>query len=229
MKGPLTRAFSRESISIVKNAQSRKVILEISLFGILLSNAVNQSSAASASSGKSPVVAQCKDVFLRASYLAEETSGQGAGFLLTIQNNTSHSIEVADPIPLSVHWYALSNGHWLWRASSGSGGSLVNALHESGPLFAAQVPVNIHLSIPEHKAYTWTTFNAQTPALSYRPGCEHCTYKQEEQYRAVLAYASLPTATSSPASTFLQCGLRSQPVVMPPLSNSVTPRNSTSH
>lgn len=223
------RAFSHASILIMKDGYSSKVILKISIPSLLLSNLLNQLSAAPAALEKLPTVAQCKDVSLHASYLAEEISGQGAGFLLTIQNNTSHPIEVADPISLSIHWYAFSNRRWLWRASSGSGGSLVNALHERGPLFAAQVPIEAHLSIPEHGAYTWTTFNAQNPTLSYRPGCEHCNYKQEEQYRVVLAYALLPTVVSSPASTFLPCGLRSQPVVMPPLSNSTRSRNSVGH
>ena len=195
---------------------------------IVLSSFLNQSSTTLGSSLHELIVPQCTDVSLSASYLAEEKPGQGSGFLLTIQNNTNHSIKIADPVPLSIHWYALSAGHWLWRASSGSGGSLVNALHGSGPLFATRASTEATLSIPEHKAYTWTTFNTQAPSLAYKPGCEHCTYSHEEQYRAVLAYALLPGAASVEASPLLPCGLRSQPVVMPPLPNSYGFRNSTS-
>jgi hypothetical protein len=177
-----------------------------------------------------PVVAQCRDVTLSAAYLAEEKPGDGPGFYLQIENKRNVPVAIADPTPLSVHWYAWSGGRWLWRASSGEGGSLVNALRPTGPVFAetpgedAPRP-GMHLIAP-HSTYSWSVFTRQTPALRYRPGCQHCTYQGEEQYQAVLAYAYLPTGGDASAP-FLRCGLRSQPVVMPPLADSLAIHNSS--
>jgi len=209
--------FLRHQLSAVKRGYSRYVVFKYFLLIFLLSNPIIRPSAISQSPIKQSTVAQCKDVSFHASYLAEEKPGQGPGFLLSVQNNTNYPIEMANPIPLSIHWYAFSAGHWLWRASSGSGGSLVNALQEKGLLFAAHIPAKTSLSIPHHKTYTWTSFDAQAPTLMYRPGCEHCTYSHEEQYRAVLAYALLPVTADGQVSRLLSCGLRSTPVVMPPL------------
>jgi hypothetical protein len=175
-------------------------------------------------------VSQCKDVTLHASYLVEEKSGQGPGFLVTISNKTKSSIRIVDPAPLSVHWYAYMNGHWLWRASSGSGGSLMNAFRESGPLFAQQVsPGQIQTrSILPGASYTWAVFSGADASLAYRPGCEHCAYSGEAHYQAVLAYAvQVPEAVQY--STLLHCGLRSNPIVMPdlqatPVARSPSPR-----
>ena len=186
--------------------------------------------------GRSQVrsVPQCPHVTLTADYLAQEQAGQGSGFLLQINNNEAAAIAIPDPLPLSVHWYAEHAGHWLWRASGGSGGSLVNALHEHGPLFAAiQAPGTIPFAtrvIQPHASYSWTVFTGQTPALQFRPGCEHCTYQGEDQFRAVLAYAFIPAARSASSGQIplLPCGLRSAPVVMPPLSSSGNAHNSLS-
>ncbi len=176
------------------------------------------------------MVPQCRDVVLTAAYLAEEKPGSGPGFYLQIENRRNEPISIADPAPLSVHWYARSGGHWLWRASSGDGGSLVNALHQKGPLFAEQPsvinPVQQIRTIAPHGTYSWSVFTAQFPSLRYRPGCQHCTYLGEEQYHAVLAYAYVPAARAA-AGTLLRCGLRSQPVVMPPLAVSPPTHNSS--
>lgn len=177
-----------------------------------------------------PTVPQCRDVTLRASYLAEEKPGAGAGFLLTLHNASSEPVSVPAPVPLSVHWYAFSAGHWLWRASSGSGGSLVNAFNERGPLFAVQLSVGsphplLHTIAPNGE-YTWAVFSGGTPALRYRPGCEHCAYQGERQFRAVLAYAYLPVA-DDPRAGLLRCGLRSTPVVMPPLAMASADRHNS--
>ncbi len=176
--------------------------------------------APTAHHGGLPIVPQCTAVSLRASFLAEETPGRGAGFLLELHNDTSSPVEILDPTPLSVHWYAKTAGRWLWRASSGSGGSLVNAFSPKGPVFATvQASANEPhptRTIAAGGTYTWTAFSGGDPVLRYRPGCEHCKYPGEEQYQAVLAYAVLPSAPQS-AGNFLKCGLRSEPVVMPPL------------
>ncbi len=172
---------------------------------------------------------QCSDVTLHAAYLAEERRGQGSGFFLQIQNKRNRVIAVPDPVPLSVHWYAAKAGQWLWRSSSGSGGSLVNARRERGPLFAARAPRQaaepVLRTIAAGSTYSWTIFSSQAPALQYHPGCERCNYQGEEQFRAVLAYAYLP-ASDQEASSLLNCGLRSNPVVMPPLTDPKKPHNS---
>ena len=181
------------------------------------------------------VVPQCRDVTLSASFLAETTPGQGSGFYLTVQNRRAAPIAIPDPAPLSVHWYAQTGQRWLWRASSGSGGSLVNALREKGPLFAdpgppAAAPAAMRL-IAGHSSYNWTVFAGANPVLRYRPGCQHCAYQGEEQFHAVVAYAYLPSEKAAPepnstAARLLHCGLRSNPVVMPPLPAASDPHNS---
>lgn len=105
----------------------------------------------------------------------------------------------------------------------------MNALRESGPLFADQAPTgapapSVH-TIGPHSTYNWSVFTRDSPVLRYRPGCQHCTYKGEEQFQAVLAYAYLPSVDEA-GSTMLRCGLRSKPVVMPPLQDSLAYRNS---
>lgn len=176
------------------------------------------------------MIPQCRDVTLTASYLAEEKPGQGAGFLLRIDNHRDTPIAVADPTPLSVHWYALSGGRWLWRASSGAGGSLLNAFAPRGPVFAYHPPATEQAetgtrTIPAHDAYSWTAFTRDHPELRYRPGCEHCTYAGEETFQAVLAYAYMPPRVAGD-TPMLGCGLRSTPVVMPPLASAQEPHNS---
>ena len=176
-------------------------------------------------------VPQCTGVTLHAAYLAEEKPGGGPGFLLEIRNQGKSAVAIVDPAPLSVHWYAAAGaGRWLWRASSGSGGSLVNALHEKGALFASQAPADApepatRIILP-HAAYSWAVFSSDAPSLRYRPGCEHCAYPGEQRFRAVLAYAYLPANGATPTG-LLRCGLRSDPVVMPPLPESQKAHNSS--
>ena len=176
-------------------------------------------------------VPQCTDVTLHAAYLAEEKPGAGPGFLLEIRNQGKSAVAIADPVPLSVHWYAAAGaGRWLWRASSGSGGSLVNAMREKGALFAFQAPPDAPepatRTILPHAAYSWAVFSSAVPSLRYRPGCEHCAYPGEQRFRAVLAYAYLPATGAAPKG-LLRCGLRSDPVVMPPLPDSQKAHNSS--
>ena len=169
-------------------------------------------------------VSQCIDVHLQAAYLAEEEPGGGSGFLLKIQNERDQAVAVPAPTPVSVHWYAQSGGRWLWRASSGSGGSLANALQERGPLLAGPGSPGVQSqtlrTIPAHSSEEWAVFAADDPALRYRPGCEHCTYQGEEQFRAVIAYAYRPSVWHA-ETALLRCGLRSNPVIMPPLPQSL--------
>ena len=84
----------------------------------------------------------CRGVTLSASYLSALGPGKGPGFQFSLVNNTEHEIRMMEPVPSSAHWYALSKVHdqdrWLWRASNGAGGSLMDATNEHGPLAAYQ-------------------------------------------------------------------------------------------
>lgn len=173
-------------------------------------------------SHSSQAVAQCTDVSLHASYLVEETVGRGPAFLLEIQNSRNAAITIAEPVPLSIHWYVHTGNQWLWRASSGSGGALLDAMHEHGPVLADTLPAGKEYHSTEigpHTVYTSTVLLGSSPSLAYHPGCEHCGVDKEREYRAVLAYAMRPVPGQS-GSNWLQCGLRSNAVVMPPLEES---------
>lgn len=172
---------------------------------------------------------QCRQVTLSASFLAEEKPGDGSGFFLQIHNETKQSLQLPSPVPVSVHWYTQKGRRLLWRASSGSGGSLVNALNEHGPVLAAQLltPPASYITIAAGQSYQWPVFARQDPAVRYRPDCEHCNYLGEEQFRAVVAYAVEPLHTPD-APQMLSCGLRSAPIVMPPFVSSAPRRNSVS-
>jgi hypothetical protein len=162
----------------------------------------------------------CSHVTLSASYLAEAGPGKGPGFLFVIKNDTNAEIRLAQPVPTSAHWYAHVGQKWLWRASSGSGGSLVDANNERGEVFAYQ-PTRPpqhpeYLTVGPHSSYEWAESMKEYPALAYRPGCALCKWPDEHEYRAVFAYAYVPHPQEH-AVGLLACGLRSGPVVMPPL------------
>ena len=167
------------------------------------------------------VVPQCVGVTLNAAYLAQVTPGEGPGFLLLIQNDTDRLIKIARPFPSSAHWYAqATTGHWLWRSSSGSGGALANALSEHGPLVVypntGGSGTTGYLAVAPHAQLEAAESMRSNPVLRFRPGCERCKNPQDERYRAVLAYAYLPRPGQVEPG-LLTCGLRSGPVVMPPL------------
>jgi len=171
---------------------------------------------------KPRTIAQCAGVTLSGAYLAEATPGAGPGFLIVISNQTNQPIKLAKPFPTSAHWYAQAgDGPWLWRASSGSGGALADAFHERGPLLAGP-PSSLdpgpegYLTVGAHGTLEIVESMRSNPILRFRPGCEHCSNPQDERYRAVLAYAYLPD-TDLAGRGLLQCGLRSGPIVMPPL------------
>jgi hypothetical protein len=176
-------------------------------------------SAQLGAAGRSLTVPQCTGVTLEADYLAQVTAAEGPGFLLVITNNTDQPIKLARPLPTSVHWYAqVGSGPWLWRASSGGGGALADAMREHGPLLAYARAVAgarpEYLTVGAHQRLETAESMQKTPTLRFRPGCERCRNPQDERFRAVLAYAYLP----APGETgVLSCGLRSGPVVMPPL------------
>jgi hypothetical protein len=167
-----------------------------------------------------PVVPLCsRSIVFTASYLAEAHPGDGPGFLFRIENHTAKPIRLAEPVPSSAHWYARVGRKWLWRASSGSGGSLVNAIHERGPVFAyrsGEDDADPHyLAVPAHGKYEWTASERDNPVLDYQPRCEHCNYPGEHDYKAVFAYAWLPSPGRH-VPHLLPCGLRTNLVDMPP-------------
>jgi len=167
-----------------------------------------------------PVVPLCsRSIVFTASYLAQTHPGGGPGFLFRIENHTAAPIRLAEPVPSSAHWYARVGSKWLWRASSGSGGSLVNAIQERGPVFAYRADDNgadpQYLTVPAHGKYEWAAAERDNPVLDYQPRCAHCNYPGERDYKAVFAYAWLPPQGQS-VPNLLRCGLRSNLVDMPP-------------
>jgi hypothetical protein len=143
---------------------------------------------------------------------------QGSGFRFSVVNKTSRAIQLAEPIPSSSHWYARSHGRWLWRASNGAGGSLVNAGNPLGRVAvypaAAGSGETKWVTLPAHKSREWTESQQENPALAYKPGCALCSYPGESEYQVVFAYAYLAPGGQQPGQ--LPCGLRSAPVPMPP-------------
>jgi hypothetical protein len=179
----------------------------------------------SPAAGKPPAasVPPCRGITLSASYLAELGSGKGAGFGFSLVNNTAREIKMVEPVPSSSHWYARTTVHnqglWLWRASNGGGGSLVDAMQERGPLAAYRAPAGSVLpgvfSVKPHESRQWVENELENPVLEYKPGCPICSYPGEREYRVVFAYAYLP-ADKENREGLLACGLRSNPVPMPP-------------
>ena len=167
-----------------------------------------------------PTVPLCpRQITLTASYLAETVPGKGPSYLFRIKNETARPITLAEPVPSSAHWYARVGNRWLWRASSGAGGSYVDAINEKGPVFAYQ-PKDViaepkYISVLAHSSYEWTAGEHEIPALSYKPSCARCNYPGEHVYKAVFAYAYLPPAQEHKEG-LLACGLRSNLVDMPP-------------
>jgi hypothetical protein len=166
-----------------------------------------------------PYVAPCAGITLSANYLAEIGPLHGPGFQFRIENHTASEIRLEQPVPSSTHWYARVGGRWYWRASAGSGGALVNALSEHGLMFAYRPPAPpdhpSYLVVAAHGAQEWSEPMLENPTIAYRPSCAHCNYPGESEYQAVFAYAYLP-APREDAHGLLRCGLRSQPVPMPP-------------
>lgn len=175
--------------------------------------------AAGAPRGSSYVL-PCSGVSLTASYLAEAGPGAGPGFLFRIDNGTGKPIRLAQPVPSSAHWYARVGGRWLWRASAGRGGALVDAEREHGAMFAYRPPVEStdaeYLTVPAHGSKEWSEAMRDHPAIEYRPSCAKCNYPGEKEYQAIFAYAWLPNAAEN-VTDLLRCGLRSAPVPMPPV------------
>ena len=161
----------------------------------------------------------CPGVTLSANYLALAGPDQGPGFRFVLVNRTGREIRLAQPVPSSSHWYARSHGRWLWRASNGAGGSLLDAGNEHGRVVVYAPPpgaeANI-LTLPPHQSREWTESQRENPVLEYKPGCPICSYPGEREYQVVFAYAYL-AAAGQPAG-ILSCGLRSAPVPMPPKS-----------
>jgi hypothetical protein len=172
-----------------------------------------------------PYVLPCAGVTLRASYVADAGAGGGPGFAFHLANNTGKEIQLEQPVPSSAHWYARVGMRWMWRASAGRGGALVNALQENGPMFAYRPAVPPehaeYLTVPAHGAQDWVAPMRDDPAIQYRPSCARCNYPGETEYQAVFAYAYLPNAEEH-APDLLRCGLRSAPVPMPPVALKTT-------
>lgn len=189
-------------------------------FGIILSSSMLSILAATHAPG--PTIPQCSTkIVFTASYLAETKPGEGVGFFFSIENKTEKPIRLAEPVPSSSHWYARVGNRWLWRASSGAGGSLVDAINERGQVFAYQPKAALenpkYLTVPAGGHIEWAQSERENPALAYKPSCALCNYPGEHEYKAVFAYAYLPPAEEH-ADDLLACGLRSNLVILPPKS-----------
>lgn len=174
-----------------------------------------------AASARRPLVSVpvCQGVTLSASYLTAVGPQNVPGFQFFLKNNTGREIRLAEPVPSSSHWYALAHGKWLWRASNGAGGSLLDASNERGRLVVykaagTDVP-DRSFSVQAHQARQWVESELENPVLAYNPGCPICSYPGEREYRVVFAYAYLP-GDRQQGEGFLACGIRSKPVPMPP-------------
>jgi hypothetical protein len=167
-----------------------------------------------------PYVLPCAGVTLQANYIAETGGAAGPGFAFHIENKTGKDIRLEQPVPSSVHWYARVGLRWLWRASAGRGGALVDALRENGPMFAfrpSAAPEHAeYLTVHAHGSQDWVVSMRDDPAIQYRPSCARCNYPGETEYQAIFAYAYLPNPEEH-APDLLHCGLRSSPVPMPPV------------
>jgi hypothetical protein len=199
---------------------SRSAMARLRLFSGILLPFLFISSLAAPARTPGPTVPLCSRLItFKASYLVDIGKGAGPGFLFSIENGTPKPITLAEPVPSSAHWYARVGNRWLWRASSGAGGSYVDAINEKGPVFAyrpSKAPADPkYITVPAHGHYEWTAGEQQIPALSYKPSCALCNYPGEHDYQAVFAYAYLPPAEEH-KDGLLACGLRTNLVPMPP-------------
>jgi hypothetical protein len=161
----------------------------------------------------------CSGVSLSANYLAAVGPDRGPGFRFVLVNRTAREIRLAQPVPSSSHWYARAHGRWMWRASNGAGGSLLDAGNEHGRVvvYAAAPGTETELlTLPPHQSKEWIESMKENPVLEYKPGCALCSYPGEREYQVVFAYAYL--AGASQPGGLLSCGLRTAPVPMPPKS-----------
>ena len=164
-------------------------------------------------------VPACKGVQFSASYLSTTYPYKAPAFQFTVKNDTNQEIRFEEPMPSSSHWYALEQGRWLWRASNGAGGSLVDATDERKGLIVYQpsyprIPGKF-FSVKPHQVSQWIESEVENPVLAYNPRCPICSYPGERVYQVVFAYAYLPDEQQK-AAGFVTCGVRTKPVPMPP-------------
>jgi hypothetical protein len=159
----------------------------------------------------------CSGVSFSANYLVSVGPELVPGFRFVLVNQTGREIKLAQPVPSSSHWYARTHGRWLWRASNGAGGSLLDAGNEHGRVVVYAPPAGAEtkfLTLAPHQTREWIESQRENPVLEYKPGCPMCSYPGEREYQVVFAYAYL--AGGSQPAGLLSCGLRSAPVPMPP-------------
>lgn len=166
------------------------------------------------------IVPLCRGIDFSASYLAQAGAGQGPAFEFRLTNRTAAAIRLREPVPSSSHWFAWSGQRWMWRASAGAGGSLADAFNEGSgllvyPGLALRDPPR-YLTIGARQSRQWTESQQESAVLEYKPGCSLCSYPGEREYRVIFAYAYLPGSKDTGDGNLLSCGLRSNPVPLPP-------------
>ena len=150
--------------------------------------------AASAPAGPVRSVPICSGITLAASYLAV-TRDQSPGFRFVLSNRTSRAIKLAEPVPSSSHWYARLHGRWLWRASSGAGGSLADARNEHGR-------VVVYPASPNKDETEWLTLPPhQIQAMDRNPAGEPCPANTSRAVRCALTRGRASTGWSLPTPT----------------------------
>lgn len=164
------------------------------------------------------LVPACSNVLFAASYVPPAAKGEDGAFKFAILNETDQPIMLAHPVPTSAHWYARDGSRWLWRASNGTGGSLVDAMQPSGRLIAYRAtkrsdPSN-YVVVAPHGYERWVQRADENPVLEFKPSCAHCNHPGDKEYRVIFGYAYLPAADEAQQG-LLSCGVRSNAVTMP--------------
>src|ERR1700677_2053803 len=115
----------------------------------------------------------CSGVSLSANYLAAVGPDQVPGFRFVLVNRTARELKLAQPVPSSSHWYALAHGRWMWRASNGAGGSLLDAGNEHGRVVVYAPPAGAEtklLKLPPRQSRNWSERKQENRLLEYKPG-----------------------------------------------------------
>lgn len=214
---PPRRRIIRETLTAVKTLLRAAPLSLLSLLALMLF----ARDAGSRTRSPHPLltVLPCEHIRLSAQYLSQVAPGSGPGFHFHLENETPKPVKLAMPVPSSAHWFAEEGGRWLWRASNGAGGSLVNAHQEKGPMFAYQPHRDggdpAYLVVAPRASQEWDETLHDNSVLLFKPSCALCNHPDDRLYRVVFGYAYLPLQEETNPGV-ITCGLRSNFVDVPP-------------